>query len=412
MNNKHTNGTIPFIMASIVFALQISCGPDPGQVAVETDDCIAGTKAIERVEDQEVLARIALMSKPMCILIPAIEKISDQALLARIAMQLRYDADNNFVVDIIDRISDQALLAEIVNNRGSNGNASYLALEKIADPLLIEKIAIEGAAPKAVDKINDYPTLKRVFLECKTPLVYEFVAEKLIEQPYIDELAIDKNPELHSLYLLKSGLKEIPPDQQPGQMEGILPAIKFLNSRDVIEAFGEIVSIKGQWASESREYRENPDGSGKRYFLSRDSLKCSVQLKNMKRPLTGSWSSRENFPLSLPYLVNVGRKRGSPFLDPGELIRPVLDEIDDQYLLGKYALQVYSSSIAFEAVKRISRQIILIKLGRETPFADPRELALSKLAFYKLRNLEQERRDNWPFNHLVIWPDSLGDLVF
>ncbi len=141
--------------------------------------------AVEKITDQNLLARVALLSDEEISLI-AIEKISDQKILADVIIQNRYKL---FSKPMIERITDQEALADIALKAGDS-EAGRSAVEKLSDQpvlanLVIEKDLSEEMRMKAIGKLNDQQLLAKLITDADFDLGTQEVIFRKINDPQL-----------------------------------------------------------------------------------------------------------------------------------------------------------------------------------------------------------------------------------
>ncbi len=117
-------------------------------IAKDAKDDAVRVAAIERLDDAELLGRIALESRSALERVCAVMNphLADQVLLARVAIQDERDVVGGICVR--EKISDPALLGKIALE-ARNGSVRQLAVRHayLNDAALLEKIALEDADP-------------------------------------------------------------------------------------------------------------------------------------------------------------------------------------------------------------------------------------------------------------------------
>ena len=160
------NWTSPEIRRAVVDQLaRVSCGTMVHVFACAAKEGIPRTlriEAVSRLDDQEMLARIASDDGNRDVRIAAIKRLTRQDVLLEIAETYSMVSRDVMLVSLaaVGRLWDQELLAGLVARRKKN-DVGWYALENLFDPELLHDSASEGNT-WAAKRINNPATLKRL----------------------------------------------------------------------------------------------------------------------------------------------------------------------------------------------------------------------------------------------------------
>jgi len=152
--------------------------------------------AVEKIMDQNLLAKVALLSDEE-ISLAAIEKISDQEILADIIVQKRYKL---FSKPMIERITDQQVLADIAL-KASDSESGRAAIEKLNDQPILANLTIEKDLPEemrmtAISKIDDQQLLTKLITNADfDPGTQEVIFRKINDPKQLVIIALSIQPE-------------------------------------------------------------------------------------------------------------------------------------------------------------------------------------------------------------------------
>lgn len=178
------------------------------RVAVQDADVDVRRIATGKLTDQPVLARIAVEDKDVEVRHEAISKLTDQSALAQIASEAK-DADTRKAA--VGRLRDQAVLVRI-GLQDSDAGVRRMAVGKMTDQVSLAKVAVEDAAGDvrrtAIGMLTNQPVLARIAVETRdsdirkmairqlsgpdseSPVVYEWLAGAYLEQGATDEAVL------------------------------------------------------------------------------------------------------------------------------------------------------------------------------------------------------------------------------
>jgi hypothetical protein len=164
-------------------------------IAINDSDWEVRRAAVEALNDQALLARIALQPwENLQVRIAAAEKLTDQTSLATIAI----DPNTHFEVSraAIHNLTDQALLAKVLM-AVKDGVIIESAIEKLTDQTLLAKVAVEAkgdAGEGAIYKLTDQALLARIAVEGKVSddNIRRAVA-RLTDQTLLARIAIESS---------------------------------------------------------------------------------------------------------------------------------------------------------------------------------------------------------------------------
>ncbi len=147
--------------------------------------------AVEKIMDQNLLAKVALLSDEE-ISLAAIEKISDQKILADIIIQKKYKL---FSKPMIERITDQQALADIAF-KACDSASGRSAIEKLSDQSILANLTIEKDLPEemrmtAISKISDQQLLTKLITDSDfDPGTQETIFRKINDPQHLVAIAL------------------------------------------------------------------------------------------------------------------------------------------------------------------------------------------------------------------------------
>jgi len=191
----------------------------PPRIALE-NDAPARLLALEKIEDQELLARAVMHESERSVYQPAMERITDQRALLQLALghrkppacrlatekldeaallQVAREHDKPSVRQFaIERVTDQTVLSEAAINERLP-SVRQAAMERVTDQRVLARIAKNDATWKirqiAVTRINDQGVLAEIARSDKKDLVRQSAVKKLEDQPTLAAIAASDAPE-------------------------------------------------------------------------------------------------------------------------------------------------------------------------------------------------------------------------
>ncbi len=195
---------------------------DPGPLAEivknSLEDISARLVAVKILNDQILLAEIAVSDAASAVRVVAIEKLENQSLFAKLAI-----SDGSYEVReaALRKMTDQIQLADIAMN-AKNHKTREEAVKKITDPLLLADIARTSDIPQirgeAIMKITDQSLLADIFKKDSIEWVRIRALNKLSSQAILESVFHDGqqpyNIRFKALSLLRdSGRFKIGQDQ-------------------------------------------------------------------------------------------------------------------------------------------------------------------------------------------------------
>lgn len=182
----------------------------------------------------------------------------------------------------------------------------------------------------------------------------------------------------------------VPEEHRKHLMPGIWRAIQTLSDPEVVNKFGEIVSVEVYWHPETGSYTSR----GKILEMPGEDFNCSIELKKLARPLSHSWST--NFPLKGYYLDSSDPRLKflGANVHAGDLLGPIFEQ-SSQSLLAKIAVQDEDDTVRRAAVQKLADQALLAKIAVEDKDDSVRRAAEERLTsagskFYLLPSTKNE----------------------
>lgn len=335
----------------LALSLLTCCSQDPLKTALETDDCDKGYDAVQKLNDQALLVKVYWEANEICVKRYALDKITDPNILTEIILKSKNatkDMETSLLSveylqsviyddckEALDKINDQPLLAKIAiesdiwSDNGEAYDINMLALDKISDQMQLARIYMADVPIsvrwKIENKITDYKVLRKMYIDggINPYETRRFVAYRLKnEQPLFEKLSLEKeNIPMRSLYKLIS-LCETEKVYDAGFFfDSMLNAVIILSDREVVNMYGEIVSINVEWSQEDQEYREL--GSSRTSTFYEDSYWYSIQLKKMPKPITGSW--KDELPGTIMSIGGTITRQSTP-IDINDFLKPIFGQ--------------------------------------------------------------------------------------
>jgi hypothetical protein len=168
---------------AIVTLLTVFLWPDPTKATLET---------VAETDSKEFLFKIATRGPSEDIRIAAVKKLTDQSLLARVAMR----SSCNVAMPAVLRV-DQPELLEKIAIHGRPHWASYVAALKIRDQAALERIAlasqhqVSAAYEFAVQSIVDFDIVRRVAKQARDRRVRAAAVRYLDEPKMIRDFILE-----------------------------------------------------------------------------------------------------------------------------------------------------------------------------------------------------------------------------
>lgn len=304
---------------------------------------------------------------------------------------------NRFKVFFITLLVSIALLSwssctnsdpAIVALEATSFKKGIAAVAQLTDQSMLAKVAKEAKHDKvreaAVAQLTDPSMLVNIAVEDKHLAIRKLAVEKLTNQSMLTKLSdIDWDKKVQIFYKVILAFNNVPDNHRVRLIGSILPVIHVLSKPEVVNIFGEIVSIMTNWSSKSQTYY--PASSTikleDKFEMLGELFKCSIKLKNLHKPLSHAWAT--NF-LSITYkytfapaIVNAGDLLGPVFERLSESLlakftledwdkgirKAAIEELTDQTKLEEFAVGDKNFTVRIAAVKKLTNQSLLAKIA-------------------------------------------------
>lgn len=148
--------------------------------------------AVKHVEDQSLLAKIAVEDEDGDVRQAAVEKLDDQALLANVVMSWMWSESSPVSETAVKKLKDQASLAQIAVV-ANDVNVCIAAVERIHDQKLLANVAVEAKRAVreiAVERLENQTLLFEIAQMADNVGVSERAVKKLKDQEILAQLAV------------------------------------------------------------------------------------------------------------------------------------------------------------------------------------------------------------------------------
>jgi hypothetical protein len=303
-----------FVLLGCITIIYVTGCSDPAKEALETTDPEKGRRLVKKISNQKELAKIATEANHYEICEAAVTKLTDQAELSKATVEAErlrtcYGA--------VMKLTDQAAIARIAL-KDPKRHVRMPAAERLTNHIILAKIALG----------DEYWRVRKVAFEKLIDLTVSIGAAEEME---------DKRLQL--IYKIIRAFDNVPHEHQTRLMSNISPALRVLINSEVENIFGEIVSIKTEWAARSASYIGLGSVPGE-YF------QCSVKLKNLPESLSHFWETNFDERTTSP-----GFQRA--LINAGDLLEPAF-ELLPQPVLKNIAAWDDSKDIRQAAVKKLA----------------------------------------------------------
>ena len=344
---KHALTLLLALSASITIICLSGCDTDYDQ------------DAVERMTDQDLLAKIAMEDEKAGVRQAAVAKLTDQDLLAKIAMEAK------------DRIVLRKAAGEVLMDPKTEleVHVCLAAVAKLTDQDLLAKIALEAKdwsvlRLAAVEKLTDQALLAKIALEDEKR-VREAAVKVLIDQAALGKIAVDnENWRVRLILKVIQAFDSVPTEHRERLIAEVLPALRVLSDPAVVSVIGDIVSVKTDWKSSSALYIVGGTKRGERFT-------CSVKVRNLPESLSHIWST--SFPQETR---DLGFE--SADVNAGDLLKPAFDRLSPA-ALAKYAVEDEDWGVRQAAVEKLMDQAVLAKVAVEDEDMHVRQAAVENL---------------------------------
>jgi hypothetical protein len=340
------------------------------KIALESNDYLVRRSAVDKLIDQTILAKIALEDTWGSVRLSAVEKLTDQTVLAKIALK---DTDDSVRQATIEKIADQTILAKIALE-STDFLVRCSAIHKLNDLTVLAKIAIEDTDDSvrivAIKKLaGDQSILAKIAIEDSSPGVCYTAVANISDISLLTDLKKKSKDELDKNFTFAAGYK--------GDWAGIhvyeIAILKLFLANPLVEAKLGKTRVNVKWES-LHEYYTAPNNSAQRGSgnLRGEKVTISVSGDNMAELVEQAWST--DFP----------RTTGSLFtflhaeIDIYNLIAELMQDLP-QTVLAKIALEDTDDSVRYRAIEKITDQTILVKFALESTDFLVRRSAVDKL---------------------------------
>jgi hypothetical protein len=279
--------------------------------ALTETDPKKGEIAVNYIEDQDSLYKIALKARNEDVSFYATMKITNPVLLAKIESL----GTSAYVRDAATGMLTRQGIEAVEN----------MPLSK-RDTLL--KIALgtkyETVAAAAVKKIYNPAMLAEIALENQFSSIRKAALVKLTGAGVPESMAAEKAD--NNVILINKLIKafnKVPLEHQIRLMDRTIWIIQFLNEPEVLDITGKILDIEAGWESTSQAYTETLNGKSTGYSGTKpgETFHCTIRVEKLAKPLSNSWTTNFSNDGGGRYNVN---QFGPAVIDIDDIVTPVL----------------------------------------------------------------------------------------
>lgn len=329
------------------------------QKALMEEDLFLRSEGVKHVTDQELLLKVLIEDNSITIQLAALERLTDQEILARISFGLDSSIDSiSLRKKAIERLEDQSLLARIALEDPSR-QLRETAVQSITDPELASEIRA-WFYPEDTRKIEDQSLLERIALEAKEISV-RIEAVNLVEnRAVLMEVAAEGGYPAHVSEAARKRLTE-------AELEILRPFADPLETHKVTDQ-----------ALLARIVREAKNSQ----------VRHAAATRLLDRNLLAWVAMNDEVPTVRTVAVRQMIEMKNPVRNPSHVYSypPI-----DQRLLARIAREDEDISVRGAAIKGLTDQAMLAHIAMTDEYVNNRRDALRRLTDPVLRN----RVENW-----------------
>ena len=224
-----------------------------GCASLDSSDWQLRKKAVEKLDDQQMLAEVAMNDQVSEVRLAAVERLTDQVQLAKV---VSFPSPNtNLRLAAIEKLTDQTVLADIAA-KDMDVDVCGAAAKRLTDQSGLAEVAVEGIHAEVrhtvVEKLSDEAVLATVASEDDNSDVCRAALRKLTDETVIASVALkNKNSEIcveaverltDQVILAKVGTEGIHADVRKAAVEK-LTGLEVLEEIAMAETNGEVCAF-------------------------------------------------------------------------------------------------------------------------------------------------------------------------